>query len=178
MNFINKGETFGMLTALSDSLNRDEKIDFLCECGSVKNSRGHHIYYGKTKSCGCLVRKSGRNSHSWKGGEFVPSRFYSRAKKGAEARGLCWDLNIAYLDKLWVDQNEKCAYTGEILIFGTNSNEQTASLDRIDSRMGYVENNVQYVHKNINEMKWNWSEEKFLNAVIAVYHFKVIGPDT
>ena len=39
---------------------------------------------------------------------------------------------------------------------------QTASLDRIDSSKGYTKNNVQWLHKDINIMKRDFPEEKFL----------------
>ena len=40
--------------------------------------------------------------------------------------------------------------------------ENTASLDRIDSSKGYVKDNVQWVHKDINRMKWNFPQDKFV----------------
>ena len=39
----------------------------------------------------------------------------------------------------------------------------TASLDRIDSSLGYVKNNVQWVHKDINKMKQELNENYFKN---------------
>ena len=38
----------------------------------------------------------------------------------------------------------------------------TASLDRIDSSKGYIEGNVQWVHKRVNLMKGNMSTENFI----------------
>jgi hypothetical protein len=38
----------------------------------------------------------------------------------------------------------------------------TASLDRIDSSKGYVEGNVQWVHKRINIMKNDLSDSEFI----------------
>ena len=38
----------------------------------------------------------------------------------------------------------------------------TASIDRIDSSKGYERGNVQFVHKDINAMKWNLSLAKFM----------------
>jgi hypothetical protein len=66
-------------------------------------------------------------------------------------------------DLLWENQNGKCAYTGELLNFGRSKVNGTASLDRIDSSLGYVEGNVQFVHKDVNIMKWDLSEKRFLD---------------
>ena len=41
-------------------------------------------------------------------------------------------------------------------------NKSTASLDRIDSSKGYTIDNIQWLHKDINKMKWDFSQEKFL----------------
>lgn len=49
------------------------------------------------------------------------------------------------------------------LSFGNSWNRKcTASLDRIDSAKGYVEGNVQWVHKRINLMKGTLSEKDFI----------------
>ena len=39
----------------------------------------------------------------------------------------------------------------------------TASLDRIDSSKGYIQGNIQWVHKRINQMKWDSEENDFIN---------------
>jgi hypothetical protein len=41
-------------------------------------------------------------------------------------------------------------------------NLTTASLDRIDSSKGYIEGNVQWIHKHINKMKNNFNESYFI----------------
>jgi len=38
----------------------------------------------------------------------------------------------------------------------------TASVDRIDSSIGYVMGNIQWVHKDINKMKSDFSQELFI----------------
>jgi hypothetical protein len=40
--------------------------------------------------------------------------------------------------------------------------EPTASLDRIDSSKGYIEGNLQWVHKNINMLKGNMLDNTFI----------------
>ena len=40
--------------------------------------------------------------------------------------------------------------------------ENSASLDRIDSDDYYHKNNIQWIHKDIQCMKWNKSEEEFI----------------
>ena len=40
--------------------------------------------------------------------------------------------------------------------------EQTASLDRIDSKKAYTLDNVQWVHKTVNQMKWTLASKEFI----------------
>ena len=44
----------------------------------------------------------------------------------------------------------------------------TASIDRIDSSKGYVKGNVQWVHKDINMMKRNLNQARFVEFCLAV----------
>ena len=46
---------------------------------------------------------------------------------------------------------------------GLDLNDKDYSLDRIDSNNGYVEGNVQWVHKDVNMMKKDYNQEYFIN---------------
>lgn len=80
-------------------------------------------------------------------------RQYSFAKR----RGMECNLTAQYLDELWHKQKGKCAYTG--LDF---KSIDEASLDRIDSKRGYITDNVQWVIREVNTMKMDLSNERFL----------------
>lgn len=56
-------------------------------------------------------------------------------------------MSIEYLWNLFIYQNKTCALTGDPL------NINTASLDRIDSKYGYIEGNVQWVTAQANKCK-------------------------
>ena len=45
---------------------------------------------------------------------------------------------------------------------------QTASLDRIDSTKGYSKDNIQWVHKDINCMKMDFSQQYFIDLCVKV----------
>jgi hypothetical protein len=42
------------------------------------------------------------------------------------------------------------------------NNEQTASLDRIDNSQGYINGNIQWVHKIINRIKMDLNTSYFV----------------
>jgi hypothetical protein len=60
----------------------------------------------------------------------------------------------------FVQQEGYCKLSG-LPIFCQPREQQTASLDRIDSSLGYTNTNCQWVHKLINNMKWSMSDDKF-----------------
>jgi hypothetical protein len=67
-------------------------------------------------------------------------------------------------------QNRKCKISGVPLVFSKKcwGKDTTVSLDRIDSTRGYIESNVQWVHKNINMMKQEYTTEKFLDWCVKI----------
>lgn len=103
-----------------------------------------------------------------KTGEFISGRFFSSIKYKAAKRNIPFDLTIEFLDELLIKQDHLCVYTG-LPIDAKTRYATTASLDRIDSAKGYTEDNVQFLHKNINFMKWELPEEKFFGFIDMIY---------
>ena len=42
-----------------------------------------------------------------------------------------------------------------------DSPAETASLDRVDSSKGYIKNNIRWVHRLVNQIKWDLKERQF-----------------
>lgn len=87
----------------------------------------------------------------------------SRAKN----KNLEFNITGKYLWSLFIRQNKKCALSGLDISFppawGAKSKTQiTASLDRVDSAKGYVKGNLQWVHKTINSMKMDMTDQEFI----------------
>jgi hypothetical protein len=60
-----------------------------------------------------------------------------------------------------IEQDFKCSLTGwDITASDVYGN--SASLDRIDSNIGYIEGNVQWVHKMVNMCKQQYTQEDFI----------------
>lgn len=93
--------------------------------------------------------------------------FVNKFKSGAKLRGIVWAIEFDYLADLLTSQEFKCALTGWD-IDAKNVAKNTASLDRIDSSIGYVEGNVQWVHKMVNMCKQQYTQEEFLSMCDAV----------
>ena len=73
-------------------------------------------------------------------------------------------------------KNRKCALSGrEIVIdkkWGPLRRIQTASLDRIDSNLGYIEGNVWWIHKDFQWMKNDFTVAEFVGACKEVVEYQ------
>tara|TARA_B110000977_G_scaffold194682_1_gene271743 strand:+ start:801 stop:1391 length:591 start_codon:yes stop_codon:yes gene_type:complete len=153
-----------------------------CKCGYEDSILISNLFRKTStgcKKCGSLRNRGIRNSQ-WKGGSFISQSFLLSIRQSAEARNIAFKLSVKDLEKQFLSQNGKCAYTNLALNFskvqsGANQNRvdfQTASLDRIDSTKGYNKANIQFVHKTVNVMKWDFKEEYFLELIEKIYKHK------
>jgi hypothetical protein len=156
------GKRFGSLVVIDRDWSIKNRVIYWkckCDCGNVVSSHGPSLRNGRIKTCGC--RKGILTSRNWQGTKNIPKTIWGRINQGAKCRDLTISITIEYIDKLATDQNFKCSLSGLDLCFDVKNT--TASLDRIDSSKGYIEGNVQWVHKTINNMKWSLSDEEFIN---------------
>lgn len=166
------GQKFGKLLLLEKDSNNKAKYICKCDCGTIKSVSRSHIVAGNTTSCGC-IKRDGSLKTQWKGCGEISGNFWhmhiirsaSGSKQGDRIRRPK-DLNITieYIWDLFLKQDRKCALSGIILVFPKHGKDRlyTASLDRIDSFKGYIVDNVQWVHKDINIMKNKFSQEYFI----------------
>lgn len=103
--------------------------------------------------------------------EYTPFRYsFSCAKR----RFKDFNLTLEHLKEVWEKQEGKCPYTGISLILPESGNLDSldpttrASLDRINSDLGYVIGNVQFISTSINFMKSTMSDsqtKQFLKSI-------------
>lgn len=80
-------------------------------------------------------------------------------------------LTLDDVYRLWVFQQGKCAISGLPMTHErdqTRFNGTNASIDRINSKLGYIPGNVQLVMAQINIMKSDMEEVDFIKLVKAV----------
>jgi len=120
------------------------------------------------KSCGCRqyenrCRKG--ESKQFKGYEEMNASYVSNAKRRAERRGFEFNVDAKFLWELYLKQEKKCALSGVAIFFYTRSKNRkigNISLDRIDSSKGYTKDNVQWLHKDVNNLKMDFDQKEFL----------------
>lgn len=111
----------------------------------------------KCKDCSKNDRKVAKDIH--KG---IPLSWFSKRAKGAKERGIEFDITVEYIYSVYIRQNKECSLTGIPLVFNYKSDKCNVSIDRIDSSKGYVKRNIQLVHKDINFMKYIYSQKRFI----------------
>jgi uncharacterized protein (DUF433 family) len=141
-----------------------EKHLLLCKyCNSEFLCSPHEVSYKKRKSCGCV------SLGLRKGNDYISGKYFSDLKVGARNRNLEFSIDLEYITNLLIAQEFKCALTGwDIAVYYNKKN--TASLDRIDSdpKIGYIPGNVQWLHKDVNKLKLNITQDRFLEIAIAM----------
>lgn len=190
------GKQYGQFTVISDEVGRskDQKILFKvkCSCGKEQFVRAYFLESGRQTCCKECRSKINYNIAIEQGkkvgfiklhhegvGNFTKTAF-NHFKRNAKKRNINWseELTIEYLYNLLLKQNKKCALTGldiDLTELRKSSNVafefMTASIDRIDSTIGYEPGNIQWVHKDVNIMKNRFSEEHFKNMCQLVVNY-------
>ena len=168
------GKQFNDLTVITRSKRNPDKggnvfWDCKCVCGKIITIRSPSLRTGNTKSCGCKQYTDrsmlfGSKSGVWTGCGELSGDQWNHIVRQANQRKFLLGVDIQFLWQLFLKQNKKCALSGEPINFdipGKGRSSRNASLDRIDSKRGYTKDNVQWVHKDVNMMKWKLNQERF-----------------
>jgi hypothetical protein len=164
-----QGKTFGDLYVIKEIIIDDNKKNhsnkWLCFCkGCNKNKQicGSNLNGGDTNRClQCRLANSKINK------SLILSDYWKSIRSSAIRRNIPYSLTKEEVVELYEKQDRRCALTNVRLNMADNyqswkNGVQTASLDRIDSLKGYTIDNVQWVHKDINQMKWDIPNEDFI----------------
>jgi hypothetical protein len=133
------------------------------------------LHAKKCKKCSHLEnnKKKFKNGHKTVGD--LSGSMVATIKQGAKRRNLEYNITSEFLWDLFLKQDKKCALSGLPLKLSTynmitstgkskhyNKSIVTASLDRKNSNIGYIESNVQWVHKIVNILKGAITDNDFI----------------
>ena len=107
-------------------------------------------------SCGQINKKNIK----WHKG--IRMSWWQKVEKNALYRNIEFDITPEFIWQIYLDQNKKCALTGLEIGWKEVGQDHTASIDRIDSSVGYIEENVWLLHKDVNMMKQSFQLEDFI----------------
>ena len=171
------GKKFSMLTVkryYGFKISHDRKRHFYqceCNCGQTSIVERDTLISLGTKSCGCLTHKKGKDNKNWKGFGNISGLYWSSIKCRTRYKKIEFNITIKYAWEIWESQNGYCALTGlpiSLLEDQTTDCKRTASLDRIDNNKGYITGNIQWVHKDINRIKSNLHQDKFIKLCLLI----------
>ena len=138
------------------------------DCGAIQTygRKGHldDAIRGnwKCKSCSNHDNNFKGKYHS------IPYTWFNIKKKSGLSRGYVFTLTIEDIWNLYEKQGGVCALSEVPIGWSDKGLTATASIDRIDSSEGYILENVQLVHKDINFMKQQFDQDYFIDMCKAV----------
>jgi hypothetical protein len=165
-------EKFNMLTFKEEIKEKGKKVFWRCkcDCGNEKIALARGVRVGVIKSCGCYRGIASRNRFKNISFGDITGGFWYKIKKSAESRNKDFEITIEDAWNLFEKQKRKCALSNlELNFYAKNKTKLNIknrifflpSLDRIDSNIGYIKGNIQWVCQEINMMKWKLSQEDF-----------------
>lgn len=157
-----RGQVFGDLLVVRATKKRLQgSVVWVCKCfcgESIKVSVKELRRGRKTKGCECTEKLVDVGD--------ITVRWWSQVCKitgSKKRRGLSKTLTMNQAWWLFQDQDQRCVYSGVPLVISEVRVNNTASIDRINSDLGYDMSNVQWVHKEVNMMKRVLTHSQFIN---------------
>jgi predicted HicB family RNase H-like nuclease len=145
----------------------------------VSNSLGR-AFVSECKSCRRLYNNSRKVLDRKK--ELAPiqrnkhrlSSIFWASKQNAKKRNLDHNIDLEYIKELFNTQQSLCYYTNKEMFIDTRTkknNEDSVSLDRVDSSKGYIKGNVVLCRWVVNRIKNDLSTNKFFEIIKEIYKF-------
>ena len=173
-----KYESLTIIDIYRNIKNRTE-VKCKCDCGNEHITLLAYIKIGRIKNCAECGRAKGNKNlklfyknqsymdhHNFDGYKEIPLSFFNFIKINAKRRNINFNITIEYLYKLYIQQNKKCYFTDIDLVL--NKKDCNASVDRIDSNIGYEEGNIIWIYKPINTMKTDFQINKFIELCCLI----------
>lgn len=134
------------------------------ECNQIQSylRRGYAELSAKlNKTCKSCSNKKTENSNR---GYYQDIRisWFKKYELSAALREIEFEITIEDVWNKYILQNKVCALSGIQIGWEPVGAIHTASIDRINSAIGYTLDNIQIVHKDINFMKQQFSQERFV----------------
>lgn len=172
------GTKYGDWIVISEEMRKKYHNTFKvrCKCGHEAFKSHVALRAGDSKMCIVCAKKMLRK-RVFTGIEELTGSYIGSIKAGCKRsknRTLEFTVTKEFLWSLFLKQKRKCALSGVDIVMHFNRRNQTASLDRINSFKGYTKDNVQWIHKIVNNMKQDQSDESFIQwcQLISKYNEK------
>ena len=181
------GKVYGRLTVVERQGSRERNGKIVaaqwlcrCECGEETLAESSHLNKGQKQSCGCLQEEQ---RALWKKPETNPgtkkkgfkkylkahAKFREMRHTATTSRGIMWTIPEEEKYINWL--TDDCSYCG--IKAGIITPYQ--GFDRVDSSDYYRVGNVVPCCKYCNRAKNDLTTEEFLDWIIRIHKFQVLG---
>lgn len=170
-SFFNDWQVLGLSEYRATS-DRDRYWDCRCKCGKEKPVRACYLKGGHSKQCVDCAHEKQKIK-----GRIIPRCFWEQCIYNAGKRLIEFSISKEDVIDLFKRQNGLCALSGVPIMFAETESqhlkgETTASIDRINSEIGYFPTNIQLVHKTVNFMKHTLVESNFLFFCESIVNYQ------
>lgn len=189
------GRKFGLWTVISDKVKSGSQVSSTsnsrslywlvqCECGAFAWRNSAVILSGKSTRCKRCGNKVYIDENGIAKVNSIILSKYNHTIQGLPTRKrrdrkpeLTFNISVEYLNNLYEEQNHICALSGVSLEPNLNltMQQQSMSIDRIDSNIGYEKGNIQWVDKRINMMKGSLSNKEFIELCTKVAEYNKLN---
>lgn len=155
------------------------RVECQCACGKISTHWESVLKNGTAKSCGCIKREGAskraahmRSFHQLPHGEAAFRKIMIMLRRSASCRNLSMTLTKDFVRS---ESQKPCYYCGAVrsnLMKGNGSSSGDFpynGFDRVDNSKGYDPDNVVTCCWPCNQMRWNMSQENFLNQVKRIF---------
>lgn len=113
------------------------------------------------------------HAKQYRGTDHISLEQFNGIKANAKRRGIDFQLSIQDVEDQYMAQGGLCDFTLQPVEFKVGASG-TASIDRVDSSLGYAVDNICIVHKDINFMKSLMTEDEFFMLCEEIYLWAVV----
>lgn len=137
--------------------------------GELEKLNGHkRTEEGKLNQLRYSNKRYHQNKDKWKVYQAAhkankPFEFMFKTCRGnARRRGFKVQVDVDFIKSIWNEQNGKCYYTGDEMTQQLG-NENSMSIDRVNSNKDYTKDNVVLCCYRVNVCKNNLNREEFIS---------------
>lgn len=163
IDLINK--KFGRLKVLKRVENKGNNVQWLClcECGNDTVVPTVRLNNGQCKSCGCLMKETVGNRFRKHGqSNTIEYKLLKDAKKRAKQFNREYNIDITDI----IIPNLCPILNIPIIISKGKCTENSPSLDRINSKYGYIKGNVRVISLRANRLKQDSTIEELKKIIL------------
>jgi hypothetical protein len=109
--------------------------------------------------------------------DIIDNRYFTNAKSNAKKDGRCFNIDKEFIQKQWQKQGGVCYYSGCPVSFHKENrgDKRTGSIDRIDSNIGYTNDNCVVCHQDLNYLKRDLKIDEFYKICKLIYDYRKLS---